>query len=151
MTRLYDSILKCIFAKRILLFWRKFHWKYYLERSWQVSVGLSNKGWAANRGRLNIKMSSYQSDDRLIFIMGISLPGQTFILDKTVWKPYNLCNGNRYTRKTFPCLETGSRALFQYPIRRLIVRSREVSKPQDSYLQLYDRSKKLLPKCLSNF
>ena len=32
------------------------------------------------------------------------------------------------------------RALFQYPIRRLIARSREVSKPLDLYLELYDRS-----------
>ena len=32
------------------------------------------------------------------------------------------------------------RALFQYPTRRLIVRSREVSKPLDLYLELYDRS-----------
>ena len=29
---------------------------------------------------------------------------------------------------------------FQYPIRRLVVRSRKVSKPRDLYLELYDRS-----------
>ena len=33
-----------------------------------------------------------------------------------------------------------SRALFQYPIRRLIIRSRRVSKPWDLYLELSDRS-----------
>ena len=32
------------------------------------------------------------------------------------------------------------RARFQYPIRRLIVRSHKVSKPRDLYLELYDRS-----------
>ena len=32
------------------------------------------------------------------------------------------------------------RALFQYPIRRLIVRSRKVSNPWDLYLELSDRS-----------
>ena len=31
-------------------------------------------------------------------------------------------------------------APFQYPVRRLIVRSREVSKPWDFYLKLFDRS-----------
>ena len=34
----------------------------------------------------------------------------------------------------------GTRATFQYPIRRLIVRSREVLKPRDLYLELSDRS-----------
>ena len=33
-----------------------------------------------------------------------------------------------------------TRAPFQYPIRRLIVRSRKVSKPRDFYLELSDRS-----------
>ena len=33
-----------------------------------------------------------------------------------------------------------TRAPFQYPVRRLIVRSREVSKPRDLYLKLFDRS-----------
>ena len=33
-----------------------------------------------------------------------------------------------------------TRAPFQYPIRRLIVRSRKVSKPRDLYLELSDRS-----------
>ena len=33
-----------------------------------------------------------------------------------------------------------SRTLFQYSIRRLIVRSRKVSKPRDLYLELSDRS-----------
>ena len=37
-------------------------------------------------------------------------------------------------------IETDLRAPFQYPIRRLIVRSREVSKPRDLYLELSDRS-----------
>ena len=34
-----------------------------------------------------------------------------------------------------------NRALFRYPIRRIIVRSRKVSKPLDLYLELSDRSK----------
>ena len=34
---------------------------------------------------------------------------------------------------------TGARAPFQYPIRRLIVRSREASKPRDLYLEFSDR------------
>ena len=46
---------------------------------------------------------------------------------------------------------------FQYPIRRLIVRSCHVSKPRDLYLELYDRrnltvtSTVVLPRCLWNF
>ena len=34
-----------------------------------------------------------------------------------------------------------TKALFQYPIRRFIVRSRKISKPRDLYLELIDRSK----------
>ena len=34
-----------------------------------------------------------------------------------------------------------TRIPFQNPIRRLIVRSRKVSKPTDLYLELYDRFK----------
>ena len=33
-----------------------------------------------------------------------------------------------------------SSALFQYPMKRLIVRSHKGSKQQDLYLKLYDRS-----------
>ena len=42
---------------------------------------------------------------------------------------------------------------FQYPIRRLIRRSRKVSKPRDLYLELFDRSESsvMLPMCLSYF
>ena len=32
------------------------------------------------------------------------------------------------------------RVLFQYPIRRLVIKSREISKPRDLYLELSDRS-----------
>ena len=39
---------------------------------------------------------------------------------------------------TITCLDTWT--LFQYSIRRLIVRSRKVSKPRDLYLELSDRS-----------
>ena len=39
-----------------------------------------------------------------------------------------------------PVTSLETRAPFQYPIRRLIVRSRKVSKPRDSYLELSDRS-----------
>ena len=34
-----------------------------------------------------------------------------------------------------------TRALFKYPIRRLIIRSHKVSKPQDLYLELSNRSR----------
>ena len=37
-------------------------------------------------------------------------------------------------------LESGTRAPFQYPLRRFIVRSCKISKPRDSYLKSYDRS-----------
>ena len=37
-------------------------------------------------------------------------------------------------------IESGPRAPFQYPIRRLIVRSHKVSKPRYLYLELSDRS-----------
>ena len=48
-------------------------------------------------------------------------------------------------------------ALFQYPIRRLIVKPHKVSKARDSYLELYDRSeiwqshRQHCWRCLSNF
>ena len=51
---------------------------------------------------------------RLIFNMGIAIPGKTVFLIET--------------------------APFQCSIRRLIVRSRTVSKPRDLYLELSDRS-----------
>ena len=39
-----------------------------------------------------------------------------------------------------PAYMCATRAPFQYPIRRLTVRSRNVSKPRDLYLELSDRS-----------
>ena len=45
-------------------------------------------------------------------------------------------NGPRYQQ----IMSMGTRAPFQYPIRRLTVRSRKVSKTRDLYLELPDRS-----------
>ena len=54
---------------------------------------------------------------RLIFNMGIAIPGKTvFLIETAPWAPS------------------------QYPKRRLIVRSREFSKPWDLYLELSDGS-----------
>ena len=58
-----------------------------------------------------------QSYDRLISTMGFPI--------LVIWRLY---------------IESGPRAPSQYPIRRLFVRSRKVSKPRDLYLELSDRS-----------
>ena len=56
-----------------------------------------------------------------------------------VSRPSYLYNGNNRTWKDRPYIEMAPRAPSQYPKRRLIVRSREVSKPRDWYFKLSHR------------
>ena len=89
----------------------------------------------------NIKMSSNQYS-------------KSHCGDKTILRPSYLHNGISYTGKTTSLYWI--RASFQYLIRRLIVRCHEeVLKPQDLYLELYDRSEiwqaAVLLMCLSHF
>ena len=98
---------------------------------------------------------------RLIFNMGIAIPGKTVFLietapwapsqyknglskygdfycqDKTVASPSYLYNGDYYTGKTTSLYWDSPRAIIHNTDERLIIGSREISKPQSRVLWSY--------------
>ena len=59
----------------------------------------------------------------------------------TPWWSFLLADGAHHKKPHSPTHPKHARGLFQYPIRRFIVRSREVSKPRDWRIELSHHSK----------
>ena len=76
-----------------------------------------------------------RSQDRLIFNKGIPILVRQLLYIETAPILFGMFNNT-----ADGLAPEGACALFQYPIIRLIVRSRKVSQPQDMYLELHDRS-----------